>query len=280
MVSNPAINMASPVNWAHSLNKDLRMWLLVTPGTSSGSRWTDLTNPGPSGNHGTLVNMGNEDWIGSFRPGGFGGLDFDGSNDEVQVTASTGINNLFPMTWGLWVEKRSFPVANPRLMNKGTGDGLVFRDSGAQTDTVKFERSHTGAQELVLVGPDGMISTGVPTYLMVTWDGGTASSGAHIYQDGYEVASYQETNNASGTPDDDSGTNLFIGESSGGGVNHDGFVDDIRIWARALSPGEALQYYHLSRAGYTGLLNQIPRRFVAAAAPGGVAVLRRRYEGY
>ncbi len=268
MDSNPAINMASPVNWANSLNNELRLWLLVMPGTNSGSRWMDLTDPGPSGNHGTLNNMGNEDWIGSFRPGGWGGLDFDGSNDDVQVTASQAINNLFPMTWNLWVQKRTFPQNTTRLMNKGTGDGFVFRNAGAQTNTVKFERSHTGANELVLVGPDEMIFTGVPTMLTITWDGGTAASGAHIYQDGLEVASYQETNNASGTPDDDSGTNLFIAESSAGGVNHDGFMDDIRVWARALTATEVFQYYNLSKVGYPGLLNTFKRRFVVAAAPG------------
>ncbi len=129
----------------------------------------------------------------------------------------------------------------------------------------------------MLVGPDTMIFTGVPTMLTITWDGGTAASGAHIYQDGIEVASYQETQNATGTPSDDSGTNLFIAESSAGGVNHDGFMDDIRVWARALTPAEVFQYYHLSKAGYPGLLNTFKRRFVAAV--GGAAGIRNPFGG-
>ena len=82
---NNLVNMSSPVNWGHPLNRGLVFWGLVTPGTYSGTRFTDLTNPGSSGNHGTLSGSSSDGppaWQGTNRPGGWGHLKFDGGTTE------------------------------------------------------------------------------------------------------------------------------------------------------------------------------------------------------
>src|SRR5688500_4148301 len=92
---------SSAVNLSHPLNRGLVGWWLPGFGGRTGQVLRDL-----SGNHthGTLTNMASDDWIpATGRPGGFGALNFDGSNDHVlNSSPSSLLNGMTGLTISFW----------------------------------------------------------------------------------------------------------------------------------------------------------------------------------
>jgi len=266
MAQNAAINMVSPVNWAHPLNRGLVGWWLVMPGISSGSRFTDLTNPGNSGNHGALFGMSNTNWLGSSRSGSYGELDFDGNDQWVVIGNPPSLRlESSPFTINVW----ALDTAGGRaIFTRG-----VSRGSNVDRSVDLFDN---GTIVLFLGSKDSSVIFDVratrptlnePHMLTGTWDGTTNTDGAKLYFDGVLV----DSDTSSGaTLNADMDWNL-------GGFRDDGAFewlgrgDDWSIRNRAWSASEVAQYYNLSRQGYPGLLNRIRTpRFVAAAAGAGI----------
>src|SRR5688500_11296274 len=97
------VSLLGPVNRLHPLNRGLVAWFLTLPGLSGGLKWHNLMDLS-NGPHGTLTSMDPPtDWVSAkARPGGFGALDFDGSNDDVRFTFPIAIANV-PITASAWV---------------------------------------------------------------------------------------------------------------------------------------------------------------------------------
>ena len=201
----------------------------------TGGRLVDVSG---YNNHGTLNNFEiGADWKVALGAGWC--LDFDGVDEDVTLTAASQINNLSPLTYLITGDVINIPSNTTRVLEKGVGDGFALRDVGAQPNTLKFERSFSSTA-LVVVALDSFITQGIFTTFGVTWDGGLAAAGVKMYNAGVEAASYQETQDAVGTLDDDSGNALILGDSNAGNVNYRGFMHEVIIYNRVLSPAEML----------------------------------------
>jgi hypothetical protein len=94
------IDLDDPVNREHPLNRGRAAWWLAIPGRAAGPRLGDLAGF----NHAALTNMdAASGWRSPTRPGGFGQLRFDGSDDYLDcgqgpfTTVGTG-----DFTAGFW----------------------------------------------------------------------------------------------------------------------------------------------------------------------------------
>src|SRR5690606_30479453 len=97
-------------------------WWMVLPHWRGGLTWRDLCGR----NHGTLTNMDPPtDWVGPRgRPGGWGALDFDGSNDHVLVAHSNSFN-VSSLSVAAWV--RASVGGSTRLIVNRDGSVRQFQ---------------------------------------------------------------------------------------------------------------------------------------------------------
>lgn len=255
------LNWLDPVNKLHPLNRGLVSWWLAVPGLMGGLTWIDMVDPS-NGNHGTLTNMTPlTDWVGSDRPGGWGALDLDGSNDFISAPQ---IDVVAAMSVSAWIKADQ---------NTNRGDAVTIGGEGwtlrpvATFDVGRLNRPYfwikdgTGFFEAF---DTTVITVGRWYYMLGTYDGETA----RLYIDGVEADNSPNTG-PSGDLVAPTG-NTIIGAFSEDQTknNWNGSLDDIRIWDRALSADEGVQSYLLSQQGYPRLLNRIDRRlFVAVAVP-------------
>ena len=268
---NAAINMASPVNWGHPLNRDLRAWWMVLPGVTSGSRLDDLTNMGSSGNPGTLTSMAPDDWVGTTRPGSWGELDFDGVDDEVVIADNPRLHLTDDLTVSLWFRATTFAHE--------TFSGILCKRSVFTTLDWELYYDRTASELQFIIGEsagDKLFDTQSVDPSLNEWHLAMVTKRGTLYElylDG--VLGAAETAATTWTDSD----SIVIGSLQEGGLSpFRGRADDIRIWGRGLSAGEALQYYYLSRQGYTGVLNRVRRPlFVAAAAGLSIPVAMHNY---
>ncbi|MBI2610307.1 hypothetical protein HYW53_04050 [Candidatus Giovannonibacteria bacterium] len=179
-------------------------------------------------------------------------LSFDGTDDYVGIADQDSFT--FPaggsgMTVSLWANVRS--VANhPSLIDKyqspfewtlnmhGTGvvAGLIYDNAGG---------SYIGRN-----APIPSLNTW--HHIVMTYDGGTSSSGVKIYVDGIQT---DNTNSQGGVfvTMRNTASTVNIGRSNGGGYGYvNGSIDDVRIYNRALSGEEIKRLYKI---GATAKIN-------------------------
>lgn len=241
----------SDVNWAnpvsdHGLNDGLVAWYLAGgPGFGS-VKWYDIAGH----NHGTLTNMDPAtDWRGTSRPGGFGALDFDGSDDYVDCGHIPTLEAA-DLTMSVWCK--------PSVV---TGARWVVQQYEAKGPSIFF------------IGDDVYWQVGGNDDRVIESDILVANEWVHIAGTlrGVESALFINgkrvgTNTVSpefGSTDD----SFTMGGPSEGGVGlFSGCLDDVRIYGLALSTAEIAALYDISRHGYPGLLNRIGRRMFSVPA--------------
>lgn len=253
------IHIADAVKRDASLNRGLVSWWMALPDQQRGNVFRDLMGR----NHGALIS--GPAWGGATgRPGGFGALFFDGTDDYVVNAAYSGeVGN--PVTMSLWARptgtsadqyvlyrEEAGIAANMRVILLGFQDGFwnVF-NGGYPTGTAADTQMTATA--------------GVWQHVLYTSNGSTLQG----YLNGVLQIS------VSANLDLSSGANTMrIGSPNGASNFYAGGLDDIRIWNRYSSASEAAAIYHDSRRGYPLTLNWVKSRvaFEQGAAPGGLSI--------
>jgi hypothetical protein len=190
-------------------------------------------------NNCTLINMDrNTAWQTS---GGKVALDFDGNDDCVASPLTT--PSTTQLTMSCWARLRS-------TGGQGTGFSRLF----SRANTSQFALSYTSSGLAVAI--NGSTSNFAYTadsttfdYFCATWDGATIRMFVNSSQLG--SASHSGTLSASTTA-------INLGGVSGLQRTVDGFVDDWRLYLRALTAPEIRQLYERDRGG--GLLHEPPKR--------------------
>lgn len=252
--SPDSVEWGQPVNWSHPLNhRGLKLWwLAVTNRQGFGSTvCRDLCRM----NHGTLTNMDPAtDWSGASHPGGYGSLDFDGSNDFVTNAAFAWPGGPITISW--W----NFARGGNNAFNIGGGESAgsrvlchgPFSDNNLYWD---YGNSTAGS---------GRISTSYAAYMNL-WTHVTlvadSTSFQAIYINGKLVTSQAASVNPAAR------TSIRFGRAT---ESHNGKINDFRVSARVYSPVEVDQHHQLSRRFNLDLLNRIrvPRYAVVEAAAG------------
>lgn len=253
-----AIDLFNPINRHHPLNRKRLAWWIALRGLSGGPRFQDLFGF----NHGVLTGLGaGYGWQGTTRPGGQGCVSFDGANGHyVNVTTATRFDlGQVPQTVAAWF----------RTSYTGDYQALFAQDNATNGHnqllliypTTGLLKGYTGGS---IISSVAGVADGYWHRAVLVFDGASTQT---LYIDGVQVAT-----GAAGT-NFPSGQNVTIGESGFGGslfFPFKGQIDDVSLWARALSTGEVRADYDLSRAGYPGVLRRIGRGvnlFAASLTP-------------
>lgn len=250
----PRLNTTQPVNPLARLNRGRVLWFLCLPNREQGGgvRWRDLMRK----RNGTLTN--GPVWKGvGLRPGGFGCLSLDGTNDFIDVSTSGATNLNSSLTIAVWMYCTNV-TANRTMFYLGTSG------TGAN---IGFEVGRTSGK-LSAITNGTVAITGSGTLSASTWYRvAIVRSGA-----GTSYATY-----INGVLDASAGTtgifadvtSCFVGKGITAGREFPGFLDDVSVWSRALSASEIAQDYRASRTGYRRELNWITQHAYSDQIAGG-----------
>jgi predicted ribosomally synthesized peptide with SipW-like signal peptide len=159
---------------------------------------------------------------------------FDGSDDYLVADPSPTVSDSFTLSvWlnGAGFEHTSYPLAVSKWQAGQNRDYLIGYNGPQGRLYAQFNREPDGNKE-TLYGP--VPATDTWYHCVLTYDAG--SQEGTFYVDGTEVD--QGTG-----PFDDTASSLVIGSKDGGGNAWNGLVDDVRIYARALSASEVQSLY-------------------------------------
>lgn len=225
----------------HHINRDLVAWWLFND--MSGSLLNDITGK----HNGSLINMDADDWVGS--PKG-GALDFDGSNDYLNIVNNSLFENMVAnvnKTLAIWFNADTLAAESashlfPSLMNKGNVYMNFGVDDSGELAFYWFDQS--SVVQIILTSGAG-ISTGLWYHGVVVLNEGTATLYANGVNKGSGSFNGMHTG-ATGEPE-------WFGTTGGtqGTQRWDGKMDNARIYNRALSADEVAELY---RNPHVGLL--------------------------
>ena len=251
------LNASSPVNWSHPLNRGRLAWWLAHPALPRGGKWFDLCGlSAKKATNGVLTN--GPAWSGSKgRPGGAGSLNFDASNDYVDLASAALLTSGRPFTMAWWERVTStsgvFPSRFRLVVSGAAREFAVIRTDVASYTYVAFGMFAVGGLRATVPS----ITSSVGTWNRVVLVGDVSPTNTTIgnwraYTNGFSATV------ASGGPFSDPGTNTVsrIGyDNIDDGANV--AMDDICIWSRALSAGEVAAEYKQSLRGHPDTLNWV-----------------------
>lgn len=254
---------ANPVNRTHPLNLGCVAWWKTVSGLAGGAIWHDLMSlPGDlkQGNHGVL--SGGATWTSGPA------LQFDGISGYADTKSRfprifNGVSTVATIVY------RAKPGA-PTIDNSSLPIGVLDRTNSSLRCVLGNDgATNNNIQALVCNGtwPNNFVAVNstATTLVVGTWyhvaivlDLGTRTN-SRIYVNGQQVTSSIITNGTPPTvyPVLGSG-NITLGFFDNHGAGwYNGFLDNVQIYSRALSPAEAQQDYTLSTLGYPGVLNRV-----------------------
>ncbi len=180
-----------------------------------------LSDSSPGNHPGTLINMDDNDWVaGKFSTG----LDFNGVDDYVEFTGYKGITGSSPRTCTAWVRTTTIGVIMHWGVNVLGGRWTMVVDSGGHL------RQEVGGGAIV---GSTVVGDGKWHHVAAASDGGDIGT-TILYVDGIRETL---TTTASRTIDTQSAGDATIGTMSGS-LCFAGVIDEVRIYARLLSPDE------------------------------------------
>jgi hypothetical protein len=185
-----------------------------------------------SGHDGALTNMDpNTDWV----TGQIGGaLDFDGSNEYVNVN-SFSINANAPWTMGGWVRlnnTHSHGLVSWRRNASGINQAFTGVNPSNLGVANRFGAAMWDGASWTVVNDTTDAQTHTWTHVMAVYDGGAL----RLYVDGREVGSSAQTTGMAGAPD-----TMKIGQDHHTSQTINGLIDDVRVYDRALTGEEIRQ---------------------------------------
>lgn len=184
------------------------------------------------GNHGTLVNMEEGDWV----DGVVGkALDFDGENDYAGVLASESLVLTDKITIAAWVYSRGPTEEARQQMVVARSYEWRFGSNAPSSNAFGFYAPppYTGSWMSTT------ISRNTWHFIVFTYDKSFGSNNAKLYVDG------DLKNQMDADGDLTSVGSIHIGTHGSGTYHFNGLIDEVRIYKRALmaTEGKALYLY-------------------------------------
>jgi hypothetical protein len=222
---------------------------------STGSKTFDRSG---NGNTGTLTNMAENDWVSGATSTGQA-LDFDGSDDTVNMGDVLDFGVASPATFVFWFKTRvNDPTAATTLIGKvDSGSGslpgyLLSHRGDTAGNPVEFDwRPQAGwPDNLSISCPTN--SSAIWQMVVVTYNGNLLPSGVACYLNGIAQTGTTNWSQLSGGSTVSNAGSLNIGHKDGGSNSFDGQIDEVRIYNRALSADEVTRLYNLKKVRASG----------------------------
>jgi hypothetical protein len=190
-------------------------------------------------NHGTLTSMDPAtDWVIS---GGKGALDFDGSNDYVNLGQRSPFQIDFSSRFSIsaWIKTTA---SSGGIIGKRVLAGWYFSIEGANVIGLILQGTSSA---IIVTSVASGVSDGNWHHVAATYTGNSNASGISLFVDGRQVSTTTVLNSAIGSM-------LNAIDTTIGAVTTNQFflagqIDDIRIYNRALTAGEVRQLYNVGR---------------------------------
>jgi hypothetical protein len=216
--------------------------------------------------------MANNDWVVN---GGRGALDFDGSNDYVDLGNILSFERTQPFTISAWVRVASSAnfgmIASKMLALGSTGRGYLFAYETSRAISFML-RSAASGNRLFVQTSAAALPLNTWTNVAVTYAGNSAPSGVALYVEGLPRATTTIENNLTGTILNSQALNIAARTASNDGYIN-GQLDDIRIFRTALTAADVRQLWQVGR-GNMPMVRK--RRYTEQAAAGFKAYWARR----
>lgn len=273
------LDATCPIDWSHPLNRGLVGEWAVTPlaGWSRGRTLRDLVRGGRTPHDGTLTGMAfpattASGWAGAKgRPGGFGSIAFDGTNDYVNLLSLPAISNA-SFSVAAWVYPTNL-AGRFEVFCSSTGlgqTGLEIGNSNGTTATATFDNADFWTQT-----SNNAVTANAWNFIIWAADGLTGGN-RKIYVNGRDVTSGGSGALATGG----TFTAAFIGKRSTNSQFFPGRLDGIQLYNYGLTATVAAALYDETRRGNPDRWRWVrPWSFgveVAAAPPPGVYGSRAR----
>jgi hypothetical protein len=202
-------------------------------------------------NHGALTNMDpGTDRVDS-KSGLGQALDFDGTDDKVNVAASASINDLNIFTFSAWIKYNGTLPNNQGYIGSKAGYNKVYLqlidDGSTQINRLGVFVRQDGA-DVEYKSANNAISDNTWVHVLSTYDPARGDGARiEIYVNGKPLAlTVASEGNDSGS--NDSSGNLVIGSrTTDNNRVFNGSIDEVRVYNRALSADEVKRLYNISK---------------------------------
>jgi len=176
------------------------------------------------------------------------GIDFDGTDDQVNCGSAASLDNLVAqggggITVSAWVNTDSAGGDSygciVSKINWATNSGWIFSrgdgEGAGSLNSLEFTQPFSGT-DLFRTTALNSFTNSVWHHVLVTYDGSTTAANAHIYIDGTEP-SYSISQDATLTRSSDISENLLIGLTTTGD-EFDGRISEVAIWNVVLTASQ------------------------------------------
>jgi len=170
------------------------------------------------------------------------GLEFDGVNDRIKISANSAINNIYPMTLSFWVN--SDFQSGDTLFEKGNISDSSGFEIKLNSNRLEIQFDFDGGM-MQYVSASDFLTPSEWQFITLIWDGTPDVSNIKLYGNGaLDVPAV--SSDGSGTVKDNSPYDLYIG--SGFNVtpvgNFPGKLDGIKIYDYARTPAQIAWDYN------------------------------------
>jgi len=208
-------------------------------GMMSSTKITDLSQ---YKNHGSIVGA-----TGGLPVMSWPGMTFDGVDDSVKSSDHTSIQNVFDNggTIEAWIYPKSDGQSGVgRLVDK-IKCVILFTNQVAGKVRLYLDRTFS-TQYGEWRTTNNEININEWSHVALVYNSSSSSNDPTIYINGVSV-SVQEIVTPNGTRTSDAGDDLYIGNTVNANRTFDGFIDEVRIYNRALSALEVKCHYEFMR---------------------------------
>ena len=266
------LNLGRPANLAHPLLRGCVAWWQSLRGPYfGGPKLIDLigASKGSRANDGTLTS--GPTWKGAEgRQGGFGSLSFDGSTNEVNVTAlAGGPTATTTASFVAWCRFGSIANYRPIIETRASAQfvGLLLSGDGVAGNPLTVVWNNTGNE---YNGNSGLtVNVGEWTFCA----GAMRGTSFDLYRGTLGGGFAKGTITGISANNRDLSGAWYFSIDSAAGSKFDGLKDGVMIFDRDLTDGEFASIYADSLRGNPQTLNYLPARtwFLGTAAPATVA---------
>ncbi len=188
------------------------------------------------------------------------GLWFDGVNDMINLSSSSRLDDIIPITVSAWINPTNAGgLDEGRIVGKDdcTTCWGYWRFTMGPSNNLYFEKDW-GGYPLVGLSSENSIRYSSWQHVVVTYDGSRYYSNLHFYVNGVETG-YDWGQDATENIGSDAPWNLYIGNIGDSTRQFSGSIDEVMIFKRVLSPSEIKALYNSNvnkfNASFSGLTN-------------------------